>query len=97
MKVHVSFQQTREYRSISKTINLPIVPPPGAWLEYEEGWGMVYIASPDERGVHLEISPKRIGISGYGPQFTLEELVNLSALGWSIRPPLGSPAPRDTE
>lgn len=86
VKIYVSFRQKggMMLRSIVKEIELAAVPPPGSYFEYEDGWGLAYVAPYSERGVHLEITGSGISISGYGPQFSPDEIESLQELGWRV-------------
>lgn len=91
MKVHIYFRQdgamgtsTRvalgRLRNVHKEIELAAVPYPGSLFEYEDGWALVEVGDK----LRLEIAKDSISISGYGPQFTQEELYLLEELGWEI-------------
>lgn len=81
MKVHVYFRQKRiGLKTASKEIELAAVPYPGSFFEYEEGWALAEVGGL----LSLHITKDGVSVSGYGPQFTQEELHSLEELGWEI-------------
>lgn len=80
MKVHVYFRQKKGPKTVSKEIELAAVPYPGSFFEYEEGWALAEVGGL----LSSHITKDGVSISGYGPQFTQEELYSLEELGWEI-------------
>jgi hypothetical protein len=83
--IHIYFwQDSNSLSFIHKQIELSAIPLVGSYFEYEDGWGMCYIVPATEQGMHLHIAKEEISISGFGPNFTEEEIGSLKELGWEV-------------
>lgn len=83
MKVSVYFRQKNiENSTVIKEIELAAVPYPGTFFEYQDGWGLAEVGGSSRLSLH--ITNESVSISGYGPQFTAEEMEDLRKNGWAI-------------
>lgn len=78
-------QKKGPFLALRKLIELPIVPPPGSWFEYQTGWPLAYLGT-DLGELNLLVSSDGVTITGYGPQFSEDEIERLiENHGWEGR------------
>lgn len=84
VRVFVNFRQGNG-TTLTKAVELCVIPPPGSWFQYEEGWSLAYVPIPGRdqvRPMEVYVYRDTVGITLFGKQFSAGEAAALEELGW---------------